>query len=86
MMELMKILETYAIKDKLFGVVTDNASNNGTLKDELEKAMNRREFRWDRTQKRDISRRCPVLSRKCGPSARNLSIVIGFKRRNGNKV
>ncbi len=48
--ELMKILENYGIKDKLFGVVTDNASNNSTLKDELEKAMSRREFRWDRTQ------------------------------------
>jgi len=44
MLELMKILEFFEIKDKLLGVITNNASNNGTLKDELERALNRREF------------------------------------------
>ncbi len=45
MLKLLKILENYAIKDKLFNVVIDNASNNNILKDELEKVMTRREFR-----------------------------------------
>jgi len=45
MMKLMKILKNYAIKNKLFDVVINNASNNDILKDELEKTMNRREFR-----------------------------------------
>ncbi len=44
MLKLLKILENYAIKNKLFSVVIDNASNNDILKDELEKAMTRREF------------------------------------------
>jgi hypothetical protein len=44
MMKLIKILKNYDIKNKLFNVVIDNASNNNILKDELEKTMNRREF------------------------------------------
>jgi len=44
MLELMKILKFFKIKDKLLGVIIDNASNNGILKDELERALNRREF------------------------------------------
>ncbi len=50
MLKLLKILKNYAIKNKLFSVVIDNASNNDILKDELKKIMTRREFRWDRTQ------------------------------------
>ncbi len=45
MLKLLKILENYAIKNKLFNVVIDNASNNDILKDELEKIMTRRKFR-----------------------------------------
>ena len=45
MLKLLKILENYAIKNKLFSFVTDNASNNDILKDELEKIMTRREVR-----------------------------------------
>ncbi len=45
MLKLLKILENYAIKNKLFNVIIDNASNNDILKDELEKIMTRREFR-----------------------------------------
>ncbi len=45
MLKLLKILENYAIKNKLFNVVIDNASNNDILKDELKKIMTRREFR-----------------------------------------
>ncbi len=45
MLKLLKILKNYAIKNKLFNVVTDNASNNDILKDELEKIITRREFR-----------------------------------------
>ncbi len=45
MLKLLKILENYVIKNKLFSIVTDNASNNDILKDELKKAMTRREFR-----------------------------------------
>ncbi len=50
MLKLLKILKNYAIKNKLFNVVTDNASNNDILKDELEKIITRRKFRWNRTQ------------------------------------
>ncbi len=45
MLKLLKILENYAIKNKLFNVVIDNASNNDILKDELEKIITRRKFR-----------------------------------------
>ncbi len=44
MLKLLKILENYAIKDKLFSVVIDNASNNDILKDELEKIITHRKF------------------------------------------
>ncbi len=50
MMKLMKILKNYAIKNKLFKIVINNASNNSILKEKLEKIMSRREFRWNRTQ------------------------------------
>jgi len=44
MQELFKILNIYDIKNKLFDVVTDNASNNNTLKKKLERALNRRDI------------------------------------------
>ncbi len=44
MQELFKILNTYDIKNKLFNVVIDNASNNNTLKKKLKKALNRRDI------------------------------------------
>jgi len=44
MQELFKILNTYDIKNKLFDVITDNASNNDTLKKKLERALNRRDI------------------------------------------
>jgi len=50
MQELFKILNTYDIKNKLFNVVIDNASNNDTLKKKLERALNRRNISWDRAQ------------------------------------
>ncbi len=50
MMKLMKILKNYAIKNKLFKIVINNASNNSILKEKLEKIMSHREFRWNRTQ------------------------------------
>ncbi len=50
MIELMKILKNYAIKNKLFEIVINNASNNSILKEKLENIMSRREFRWNRTQ------------------------------------
>ncbi len=50
MQELLKILNTYNIKNKLFNVVTNNASNNDTLKEKLEKTLNRRDIPWNRTQ------------------------------------
>ncbi len=40
MLKLIKILKFFKIKDKLFNVVTNNASNNNTLKDKLERALN----------------------------------------------
>ncbi len=50
MMKLMKILKNYAIKNKLFKIVINNASNNSILKEKLEKIMNCCKFQWDRTQ------------------------------------
>ncbi len=50
MMKLMKILKNYAIKNKLFKIVINNASNNSILKEKLKKIMSHREFRWNRTQ------------------------------------
>ncbi len=44
MIELMKILKNYTIKNKLFAIVINNASNNSILKEKLEKIMSRREF------------------------------------------
>ncbi len=50
MQELFKILNTYNIKNKLFDVVIDNASNNDTLKKKLERALSWRDISWDRAQ------------------------------------
>ena len=50
MQELFKILNIYNIKDKLFDVVINNASNNDILKEKLEKTLNRRNISWDRAQ------------------------------------
>ncbi len=50
MIELMKILKNYTIKNKLFEIVINNASNNSILKEKLEKIMSRREFQWNRIQ------------------------------------
>ncbi len=44
MMKLMKILKNYVIKNKLFKIIINNASNNSILKDELEKIMNYHKF------------------------------------------
>ena len=44
MQKLFKILNTYNIKNKLFNIVIDNASNNDTLKKKLERALNRRDI------------------------------------------
>jgi len=44
MLKLIKILIFFKIKDKLLNIVINNASNNNTLKDELERALNRQEF------------------------------------------
>ncbi len=50
MQKLFKILNTYNIKNKLFNVVINNASNNDTLKKKLERALNRRDISWNRAQ------------------------------------
>jgi len=50
MMKLIKILKNYAIKNKLFKIVINNASNNSILKEKLEKIMSHCEFQWDKTQ------------------------------------
>ena len=44
MQELIKLLNRYKIIEKFFKIVTDNISNNKILKDELNKALNRREY------------------------------------------
>ncbi len=50
MQELFKILNTYDIKNKLFDVVIDNASNNDTLKKKLERVLSQRDISWNRAQ------------------------------------
>jgi hypothetical protein len=40
MLKLIKILKFFKIKNKLFNIIINNASNNNTLKDKLEKALN----------------------------------------------
>jgi len=40
MQKLFKILNIYDIKNKLFDVVINNASNNDTLKKKFERALN----------------------------------------------
>ena len=42
--ELMKLLNFFEIKKKFFEMIIDNASNNNTLKNELKRVMNRRDF------------------------------------------
>ncbi len=44
MLELIKILKFFKIKEKFLEVIINNTSNNNTLKDELDKVLNRREF------------------------------------------
>ncbi len=44
MIKLMKILKNYAIKNKLFKIFVNNASNNSILKEKLEKIMSRCKF------------------------------------------
>ena len=46
----MKILKNYVIKNKLFEIVINNASNNSILKEKLEKIISCCEFQWDKTQ------------------------------------
>ncbi len=50
MQKLFKILNIYNIKNKLFNVVIDNASNNDTLKKKLERALNWRNISWNKAQ------------------------------------
>ncbi len=50
MMKLMKILKNYVIKNKLFKIVINNASNNSILKEKFKKIMSHHEFQWNRTQ------------------------------------
>ncbi len=50
MQELFKILNIYNIKNKLFNVVTDNVSNNDTLKKKLERVLNRCNISWNKVQ------------------------------------
>ncbi len=40
MLKFIKILKFFKIKDKFLDIVTNNANNNNTLKDKLEKALN----------------------------------------------
>jgi len=44
MQELFKILNIYNIKNKLFDVIINNASNNDTLKKKFERMLSRRDI------------------------------------------
>ncbi len=50
MQKLFKILNIYDIKNKLFDVVINNASNNDTLKKKLEKVFNQCNISWNKAQ------------------------------------
>ena len=45
LIELIKFLNFFEIKKKLFEVIIDNASNNNILKNKLKRVMNRQDFR-----------------------------------------
>jgi len=40
MLKLTKILKFFKVKDKLFDVIINNASNNNILKDKLKRILN----------------------------------------------
>jgi len=40
MQELFKILNIYNIKNKIFNIIINNASNNNSLKKKLKRALN----------------------------------------------
>jgi hypothetical protein len=40
MLKLIKILKFFKVKDKLFDVIINNASNNNILKDKLKRILN----------------------------------------------
>jgi len=40
MLKLIKILKSFKIKNKLFEIIINNASNNNILKNKLEKILN----------------------------------------------
>jgi len=44
MLKVIKILKFFKIKDKFLNLVINNASNNNTLKNKFERALNRQEF------------------------------------------
>ena len=50
MQELLKLLNRYEIKKKLFEIIIDNVNNNKILKNELNKALNLREHILKRMQ------------------------------------
>ena len=50
MMKLIKILKNYTIKNKLFKIIINNASNNSILKEKLEKIISHCKFQWNKTQ------------------------------------
>jgi hypothetical protein len=50
MQELFKILNIYNIKNKLFDIVINNASNNDVLKKKLEKTLNWRDISWNKAE------------------------------------
>ncbi len=41
MLKLIKILKFFEIKNKFLKVITNNANNNNTLKDKLNRVLNR---------------------------------------------
>ena len=44
MQEFIKLLNRYEIKEKLFEMIIDSVNNNNILKNELNKALSRREY------------------------------------------
>ena len=50
MKQLNKVLVFFEIDKKLFDIVTNNTSNNNTLKKKLKKVLNRKNIIWNKVE------------------------------------
>ena len=55
LLELMKLLNFFEIKEKLFKVIINDANNKNILKDEFKRIINQRDFWWKKKENFIIS-------------------------------